>query len=220
MLKKCFIATLAVALFANVASDALSQVVQFRLETTDMSGTPVDTVTVGDDFMLKTYTQHVGGYSSPDFAGVFAAYLDIMYDDAMTSVVGDVDFAELYSTVTSGDLSTPGMMDNIGGLGVIFPTLEPLGIDEKLVFSVPMRAEAEGIASFVGADAESDIQHPVLVYGSNAAVPAKDVDFGAINTRLAFDSTVLSVVPEPSSSVALLLGLFGIAHSQRRRAHG
>lgn len=207
----------AAALCLVGSSPAWSQVVQFRLETTDMAGTPVDTVTIGEEYMLKTYTQHVNGYVSEENSGVFAAYLDISYDAGLTSVAGDVLFEDQYAWVTSGDMSTPGLMDNIGGLGLNFPDLTPIGLDEKLVFSVPMTADAEGFVNFVGADSQSDVQHPVLVYGLNDTVAAKDIDFGSAGTRLAFDTVGLMVVPEPQSAIPLLFGALALLHAIRRR---
>ena len=197
----------AIVLWLATSSPAWSQVVQFRLETTDMSGIPVDTVNIGENFMLKTYTQHVNGYASAENAGVFAAYLDITYDADLTSIAGEIEYDDLYATVTSGDFSTPGLMDNIGGLGLNFPNFTPIGTDEKLVFSVPMRADTTGLVNFVGADSESDLLHPVLVYGSNDTVPAKDVDFGATETRIAFDSIGLNVVPEPQGPFSTVMGV-------------
>lgn len=120
-----------------------SQVVQFRLETTDTNGTPVDSITVGEEFLLKTYTQHVGGFESATNSGVFAGCLDISYDASLASVAGSSEDGPMYSNVRSGDLSVPGLMDNIGRVSSSGPDgygLSPIGLDEQFVFSVPMLA--------------------------------------------------------------------------------
>ncbi len=178
-----------------------------------MIGTPVDSVTVGEEFLLKTYVRHVGGFDSAANSGVFAGYLDISYDASLASVAGSIAHGPMYANVPSGDLAVPGLMDNIGGVSSSGPDgygLEPIGADEQFVFSVPMLTEAPGQLSLVGSETSSYPLHDVLVYGLNEPVSARDIDFGAVNARIDFGAVTLTVVPEPQSVAMLLLGLIGI----------
>ena len=206
------------AIFAFVIP-SFGQVVQFRLETTDMDGTPVDTIDVGDEFLLKTYTQHVGGYVSEENSGVFAAYLDISYDGSLISVNGETIHGELYSNGKSGDLSSTGLLNNIGGISTspgIAPGATPIGLEEVHVFTLPMTADAMGEVSFVGSESLSYPHHDVLVYGLNEPVSARDIEFGAADLRIDFGSATLNVVPEPSAGLLMLMGIV-IIRVQRRR---
>lgn len=209
---------------AVVVSSSLahSQVVKFRLEATDLSGAPVDSVMVGDQFLLKSYTQHVGGFAgAPEDGGVFAGYLDINYDSSLASVAGDVDYAPLMSNGKNGDLS-PGFMDNIGSFGSSADPLAipvPPGADEAFLFSVPMQATAAGALTFTGSESLEYPSFDVLVYGLDVPVPAKDIDFGSADVRIDFGSLSLNVqpVPEPTSVCLLLLGLVSTGMLRRRQ---
>lgn len=181
-----------------------AQVVRFRLEATDSMGAPIDSVVVGESFLLKTYTQHVGGFSSADNAGVFAAYLDIHYDNSLAEVGGPVEYGPLYSNGKSVEFA-PGLLDNIGGFSSspgTFPGATPIGIEEEFVFSVPMQAAQSGELQFVGMESLTYPQFDVLVYGADIPVPARDIDFGSADLRVDFGSVSLSVqpVPEPNAS--------------------
>lgn len=206
-----------------VSQTGWSQVVQFRLETVDDTGNPTDTVNVGDAFALNVYTQHVGGYVSEENSGVFAAFLDVAYDAGLASVSGDIEHAAMYQNAKRGDLSTSGLLNDIGGVsssGEQGWGIDPLGLEEHLVFQVPFQADSAGQFSFVGSSAAGDDPfYDVLVYGLNVPVPAQDVDFGEADLRLAFGTAALSIqaVPEPDSCVLFCFALVASAAALRRR---
>lgn len=223
MLRQIVFCAVTFGLFFASTESGWSQVVQFRLETTDMVGTPVDSITVGEEFLLQTYTQHVGGFESAANSGVFAGYLDISYDATLASVAGPIKHGQMYANVKTGDLSVPGVMDNIGGVSSSGPGgfgLDPLGVDEQFLFSVPMLAVAPGQLSFVGSETLSYPVHDVLVYGLNEPVSARDVDFGAVDTRIDFGAVMLNVVPEPQSIAILLIGVLGVLSRRSNRTTG
>ena len=195
-------------LFAAVSS-GWTQVVTFRLETTDLSGTPIDSIDTGEEFYLNTYTQHVNGYVSSDNSGVYAGFLDIAYDESLGSVAGDIGHGSMYSNFKSGDLSMPGLMDNVGGVsssGLGGLGIDPIGLDEQFLLAVRMRADSPGNLSFVGSESLSYPHHDVLVYGLDVPVPANEVDFGAADVRIDFGATTLAIrpVPEPAFSMVMI----------------
>ena len=203
-----------------LVSPGWSQVVRFRHQTTDLDGNPVDFVTVGDEFLLQTYTQHVGGFQSAANAGVYAGYLDISYDPSMATVSGAIEHGPLYSNGKNGDLSVAGLLDNIGGFsssGEDGLGLDPIGLDEHLLFSLPMRAEAVGELWLVGSESLLYPYFDVLVYGENFPVPAKDIDFGEADLRIDFGAVALTVrpVPEPSSYLLFALGVVMVTRLRR-----
>lgn len=216
-------AAIAITLMLSSAGRIEAQIVNFRLATTDLSGTPIESVNVGDQFLLQTYTQHVGGYAgAPDKGGVFAAYLDIAYEASLASVADPtINHGPLYLNGKSGDLSNGGIMDNIGGFssnGEMGIGLEPLGADEQFVFSLLMAADAPGEVTFVGSKALEYPAYEVLVYGLDTPISPLDIDFGDADLRMLFGSASLSVnaVPEPGGSFLLLMGSGLIALRRRR----
>ena len=222
ILKKTF-CVISFFLMASLPSVGHTQVVQFRLEATAVDGTPIDSVTVGEDFHLTAYTQHVNGYVSEEFSGVFAGYLDISFDGSMASVTDGIEHSTFYENGKSGDTSTAGIFDNIGGFssgGELGIGLEPLGLSEYFLFSVPMRADKAGELSFLGSESGSYPAHDVLVYGLDEPIPAKDIDFGAVGTRIDFGAANIRVVPEPGCSALFIpgmIGLFAMYRSTRYR---
>ena len=69
----------------------------------------------------------------------------------------------------SGDVRDgSSVIDEVGGMA----GLSELGSDERLVFTVPMRATAAGSLVFDGNPADVKPAHQVLVYGDNDEVPA------------------------------------------------
>ena len=212
--------SLLLLLVANLTTLGQSQVVKFRLEATDASGTPIESVTVGDEFHLRAYTQHMNGYVSEDNSGVFAGYLDITFDENLVSVAGPIDHSADYQNGKSGDDSVAGLLDDIGGFssgGDLGIGIEPLGLDEYFLFSVPMRADNIGEVSFLGSESGSYPAHDVLVYGLNEPVPAKDIDFGEVGTRIDFGALNLRAVPEPTGTTTVVVGTLGLLVMRGRR---
>ncbi|MFC1757653.1 hypothetical protein ACFL2H_02660 [Planctomycetota bacterium] len=191
---------------ASLVAIGQSQVVQFRLEATDLAGTPIESITLGEEFYLKAYTQHVNGFVSDENSGVFAGYLDVSYDGTLASVAGPIRHSEVYQNGKSGDTSTVGLLDNVGGFsssGDVGFGLDPIGLSEQFLFRVPIRADGVGEISFVGSESGSYPAHDVLVYGLNEPVLAKDIDFGEVGTRINFGAMNVHVVPEPKGSMWL-----------------
>lgn len=205
-----------------VPSDAQAQVVTFRLETTDLSGSAVDTVNVGDEFLLQAYAQHVGGYvGTPEEGGVFAGYLDVDYDDSLASVAGDIVHGPLYQNGKNGDFAA-GLIDNIGGFsssGELGIGIDPIGPGEQLLFSLLMRAEAAGDLTFTSSESLEYPQYDVLVYGLDEAIPAREIDFGLAALRLDFGSATVNVqaVPEPSAFALLAIGIVSVIRRKRSK---
>ena len=85
-----------------LCSHADAETVRFRLDTTNLAGDVVDTVSVGDRFLLNTYAEDVG---DEPVEGVFAAYVDIEYDAGLASVLGPIEHGPLFSNGKHGDLS-------------------------------------------------------------------------------------------------------------------
>jgi large repetitive protein len=131
--------------------------VQLRLETTNLSGTPITQVPVTGQFQLRGYVRDLraGGANQ----GVFAAYQDILFDRNLASVNSGpaplnfaVDFTQgPYGQAVSGNTRIPGLIDE---LGATQNGNDPLGGAERLQFVVTLTANAAGTIEFLGDPAD------------------------------------------------------------------
>lgn len=176
--------------------DMADDLVQYRLQTVDASGTPKNTVQVGESFSLQVYVKDLrsddGDGDPVDRRGVAAAYLDVLYDFRFVSIAGNIVYGPNYQNVPSGSLSIPGVIDEAGA----FQTgNDPLGANELLLFSIPMMANARGNAVFKGDPADISPFNDTLLFE-----PPQPVDFSeqkfinAAGTGL--DQTLVITGPE------------------------
>ncbi|NQU12137.1 putative Ig domain-containing protein, partial [bacterium] len=102
-----------------------------RLEATDLDGAPLATAFLGQTIFVSAYVQDL----RVDPQGVFAAYFDMGYTDVV-SLNGAITYDADYPNGHSGDVATPGLIDEAGA----FSGITPLGGDEQLLFTVPFVA--------------------------------------------------------------------------------
>jgi hypothetical protein len=126
-------------------------IAQVRLETTNLEGESIDEINQGESFYLNVYVKDTRVLPQ----GVFSAQLEIDFDDSL-------------ATVDNGD-----DLNNVGGILAI----EPPGADEQFLYSVKMKANAEGELEFA-ADSAIGIGSELLLFGENAGIPLDRIDFG------------------------------------------
>ena len=176
----------------NTATDtdtvqiAQSTLAQIRLEVVDpVTLQPVTQLKVGDNFLLRGQVSDLRSLPSGQ-AGVFAAYLDVLYNSSLVAITGPITYTT-YQNAESGDTTTPGAIDEVGASD----GFTPLGPAEQLLFSLPLRATAFGMATFTADPAQLLPQHDVLEYGSNNPVPTSDVKY--VSASVPIDSNSLSI---------------------------
>ncbi len=87
-----------------------TQLVGYQLAITDMSGTPITAVQVGQDFELRAYAEDLR--SSPH--GVFAGYMDVAYNSSFAHAKdGTFTYGTDYPNVHSGTAAS-GLLDEAG----------------------------------------------------------------------------------------------------------
>lgn len=145
--------------------------VRVRLETASAAGTPISSIGPGGTFVLNVYVQDV---SEIPRDGVFAAYIDVLYDSDLVSVNGPIEYGEAYPNQQSGDVSVPGLIDEAGA----FDGLSPLGPDEQLLFRVPMVANNAGVVDFTSNAADVLPAHDILLFNVSQPVPVDEVEYG------------------------------------------
>jgi hypothetical protein len=178
------------AILASVPKMANAADVRFSLETSDMSENPISSVVVGQRYILNGYVEDI----RPNPEGVFAAFMDVGYDSALTSITDPIRFGPAFANGTSIDLSVPGILNEIGA----FDGFEPLGPGKYRLFTVPLVADAAGIVNFLSNPADDIPAHETLVFGQDADVETCDVLYGEAR---------LTIVPEPSSVSLLAVGM-------------
>lgn len=164
------------------------ELVTIRLETTDLSGTPIAQVEVGDQFQLRAYVEDPNAPESTN--GVFAAYFDVTYDELLASVTGAITYGPSFPNVQQGNTATDGLIDEVGATN----GGTQLGAGEFLLFTATLTAESVGTLDFLSDPADVLPAGKVLVSGGNpAGVPPEDIFYG---------STSITVFEQPTISVS------------------
>jgi hypothetical protein len=173
---------------------------RFRVETTDLQGTPLTTVSAGESFQLRVYTEDL----RDEPTGVFSPYLDVTYDDSLVTVVGDIEFGPSigFPTAEPGTLNTPGVVDEVGAI----VGLEATGGGELLVFSLQFVAGSQaGSVTFAGDPADVPTLHDVYFFPTAAgdlvmATPSQ-IDYGSATLRI--ESSTFAALAGSATGVGL-----------------
>ncbi len=188
--------------------------VQIRLQTTNLSAVPISSVPVGDEFLLHVTVEDLRDLQ-PDEGGVFSAYMDLVFDSVMLSVVEsltnplgfEIEFGPDYPNFHKGNINTPGLIDEVGAVD----DLDPLGPGEVTLFDVRFSANTTGTTTLVSDPAENLVSE-VTLFGLNLVVLPDQIIYG---------STDITIVPEPSSLALAIIGFLGflsVAYRRRRTA--
>jgi hypothetical protein len=165
--------------------------VAYRLEATDLNGAPISTIGVGQKFLLNVYVQDIRPTPpDEDLMGVFAGYLDVIYDYAKVSVSGSVVHGSEYQNFVSAGTGLPGLVDEAGGFQT---NSDPLGSGEILLLAVPMTANSIGKVDFVGDPADIPTEHDTLLYEPPEAVSLQGVRYINASLTIVSGSAPLAV---------------------------
>jgi urease beta subunit len=157
---------------------AAGEKIRVRLEVQNLDEQPVTQLAPGAEFVLRAYVTDLR--AEPE--GVFSAYVDVTYPTALVSSQagsGDGVVNEApYTNDSSGDANTAGLINEAGGFA---NSTSPLGGGERLLFTVLMRANSAGVATFT-LDPADEVGNDMSVYGEDLGVPNEEVEF--VNTTL------------------------------------
>lgn len=169
----------------RVGAAETNDIVNLRLDVTDLNGAPITTIAVGGQFQLRGYVKDLRA-ARPN-QGVFAAYQDILYSSGLVSPKAksvtaadplgfEVVFGTNYTEVISGDITNKGIINEIGAVqaGNL-----PLGAAEQLLFIITLDAKAVGTATFVGDPADIKPLHDTLTYDPASPVTYDLIRFGS-----------------------------------------
>ncbi len=164
-------ATVTVQVGTNTQAD---DDVLMQVAVTDINGNDITSINVGETFKVRVSVKDLRTTPIPsvinDRRGVFAAYMDVLFNQKLAEVSTtkatadrnaglqtdeairgfDVDFINPYSSgINSGDIFIPGVINDIGATQTSNGAGNPTGTDLLAVFEVTMRAKAAGPLSFV-----------------------------------------------------------------------
>lgn len=160
------------SLTSTTATVAISvtpvDLVRVRLEAADSNGAPIDTITTGESFVVNAFVEDIRRVTQ----GVFAAYVDVVYDSAIASANGAISYGSDFSNGQSGNTATPGLIDEAGAF-----TQSTLGSGEALLFSIPFVANSVGTLDLILDAADDFPAHDTLLRGINDAISLDLIDF-------------------------------------------
>ncbi len=164
--------------FAASQASADGPLVAITLEVVDAEGNPLNSLVVGQEFTLRGVVDDL----RQDGTGVFSVYLDVTYSDDVAATNGPVAFGDDYTNAREGNTLVAGLIDEVGAVA----TLEQLGGEPVVLFTLPMIATATGVLTFAGDPADLLPDHEVTLFDFNHPVP---------HDRILFNGIALNVVP-------------------------
>jgi hypothetical protein len=160
--------TIVIADVVTEAPPELPDLARIELRTVDAAGNHLDAVEPGDTFVLEAYATDL----RPVPGGVFAAYVDVLFDATLVAIDGPLTIGDQFPIARSGDTTTAGLLDEVGGSGGLEPNA-----GDGLLFRVLLQAADLGRVDFQANEADQLPLHHVLLRESDDAVPAARVQF-------------------------------------------
>lgn len=170
---------------SNTADD---DIVKLPLQVTNLNGTPITQVAVGQQFQLRGYVQDLRSVAD---AGVFAAYQDVIYSSTLASPVRsatnplgfEITFGPKYQRVLEGDILTPGLFNELGAVATSNDDAD-YGNTNHLLFTITMTANALGTVTFVGDPADVSPRHDTLMFVPVSPVPIGQIRYGLTSVAI------------------------------------
>ena len=143
----------------------------YRLATVSTVGTALNTVQVGQQFVVQVYVEDLRQLDQRD--GVFSAFLDLLFDSAIVQPITNspIQHFEPYSAGVGGTV-TDGAITGLGGVAT---SIVPLGASERLLAEVTFTALAPEILVCTRHLSVDD----TALYNRNNAVGADEIQFGS-----------------------------------------
>jgi hypothetical protein len=158
-------------LLGNQSVLAADDLVGLRLVATDTLGNPINSISVGSFFELRLLASDLRTTVPNDTKGVFAAYLDVVYDFARATL-GSITYTDPYTNGRRGDTQFPGFIDELGAFQA---TSAPLGDGEQVVLRISMRATTAGTFNFRGDPRDNVPLNEVTLFTPPTNVPLAQI---------------------------------------------
>jgi hypothetical protein len=170
----------------QVGNSGTDDEVEFTYVVTNMSGTPIDEIVAGNTFKVRGTVRDLNRRGSTE-PGIFAAFQDMLYSTSLVSPVSttvsptfplgfNVTFGANYTNQPTGDIRTPGVVNEIGSVQT--NVASALGDGLFTQFEIVFRANSAGLAQFVGDPAEISPLHDTLTFLPVSPVPFSKIKYG------------------------------------------
>ncbi len=186
----------------DVAGQPLAEI---KLEVTDLQGTPISSLAVGQTFLLNFIG--VDARVSFERDGIFQAFADILFDSSLIRPEpgSAIDFAPQFSSASlqKGTFSN-GLIDELGATPSSFE-IGGTNLQETLIATIRMEALASGTVN-IRSEPADDIDSEVLLYGNDDQIPADTVAYGSVSLAIGQNFTIgddTFTVAEDSSATTL-----------------
>ncbi len=171
--------------------------VSIKLVAADDQGNPISNIQQGKPFRIDVYVDDLRDDQGTIVAspGVFAAYLDLLYNLQLVSTVPStggrfdfaVDFFNNYTAVQLGDASIPGIIDDFGAVN---PSLQQNTPNPVKMASIQFTARSPGLAVFKADPAEDPLAAVLLYDSQGTPKPIEQIRFEGTSIQIVGDSTV------------------------------
>ena len=165
---------------------------------------PISSVGTGGNFILGMVvedlrtTTSTGSVFPENSKGVFSAYVDVTFDkDAVNATSTTFARHNNYTGSTSGNFTTPGLIDEVGASAFGGQVGVPVGARQQLVWRTPFTAGTTGgQATFVTDSADLSPANDTLLFGINTAIPTSMIDFKTLSLTIASE---IAAVPDTAA---------------------
>jgi hypothetical protein len=156
--------------------------INFIVETINpVTGTPLTQVDVGQEFEVRVSLQDARGGIAPADAGLYAAFMDVLFDADFVDVkpsTTPIVYSSFYTIFHQGVVGVPGVVNELGAVQAGFT---PLGNGVIELAHMTFIAKAAGIATIQLDPADVSPIHDSLVHepDSNQVVDHAIVSYGS-----------------------------------------
>ena len=161
---------------APVEPPVTSPMAAVRLDAFDLVGNPISSLVEGEQFDVRVRVEALQA-ASP---GLFAAYLDLSFPSLLANVVSPPQLGINFVHSPSIDITTPGLLNEIGGHG----GLTPPATTSPVLFTIRMQARSAGVITFLSDPADFLPNHSFLLFDSAKPVPVDRIEFGQLSLNI------------------------------------
>ena len=129
-----------------------------------ITGTPLTQINVGQEFEVRVSVQDARGGILPTDAGLYAAFMDVLFDADFVDVkpsADPIEYGDDYTVFHQGVVGVPGIVNELGAVQEGFA---PLGNGAIELASMIFIAKAEGTATIQLDPADVSPDHDSLVH--------------------------------------------------------
>jgi large repetitive protein len=168
--------------------------VRISLNAVDLNGLPISTIATGQQFKVQVVVNDLrSGTANPNApTGVYAAYLDLLFDSNIIEPVATnpINHLDPYLNDTRGATTTPGLIDELGAFS---DQTSRLGSSPRVLAEVTFLAKAAGNPQLRSESADQ-LGNDILLYDVPSATPISQVEFGTSAFVVGADFTVANDV--------------------------